>query len=79
MTGERAYSDGARRALDLLRRLQDCATANANVRGGIKGSHPIWGRYLFGTFPNWAAKFFMDAVMVEDAVRRGDAAALRGW
>ena len=33
----------------------------------IAGSAPIWGRYSMFEFPNWAAKFFADALMMEMA------------
>ncbi len=34
------------------------------VRGGIAGSWPIWGAYSRFEFPNWAAKFFADALLL---------------
>jgi hypothetical protein len=33
--------------------------------GAIPGSFPIWGRYEPFAFPNWATKFFCDALMIE--------------
>jgi hypothetical protein len=45
-----------------LQRLGDAAD---EVRGGIAGSWPIWGAYSRFEFPNWAAKFFADALMLE--------------
>lgn len=45
--------------------VQDIRTRNLCLRGGIKGSHPIDGGYMTGRYPNWAAKFFMDALMLE--------------
>jgi hypothetical protein len=33
------------------------------THGGIKGSHPIWGGYEPFRYPNWAAKFFVDALL----------------
>ena len=33
--------------------------------GGIAGSFPFWGRYSMFEYPNWAAKFFADALMVD--------------
>lgn len=33
--------------------------------GAISGSYPIWGGYRRFAFPNWAAKFFADALMLE--------------
>ncbi len=34
----------------------------ANHRGAIRGSQPIWGQYSPFTYPNWATKFFVDAL-----------------
>ena len=79
VTGDRAYLDGARRATRALKRLQDCLTKNSNIRGAIKGSHPIWGRYIFGMYPNWAVKFFMDALLMEEAIARGEGPCIRCW
>jgi hypothetical protein len=76
---EPAYRDVAGRALRWLKSLQDCATPNLNVRGAVKGSHPIWGRYLFGTYPNWAVKFYMDALLMEERVVEGDKTCIRCW
>ena len=45
-------------------RCQDLATPNPAVRGAIKGSQPIWGRYAPFSYPNWATKFFIDAVLL---------------
>ncbi|MGH7278345.1 MAG: prenyltransferase/squalene oxidase repeat-containing protein, partial [Candidatus Rokuibacteriota bacterium] len=73
------FLEAGLRATDFLKRLQDCRTSNPAVRGAVKGSHPIWGRYLFGTYPNWAAKFFMDALLMEEATRRGATTCIRCW
>lgn len=54
-------------------------TSNLNVSGAIKGSHPIYWGYLFGTYPNWAAKFFMDALLFEEAALRGGVECTRCW
>jgi len=32
--------------------------------GAIAGSAPIWGRYSMFEYPNWAAKFYADALMM---------------
>lgn len=63
-TGETRYKDAALRALEYVMRRQDIQTANVNVRGAIKGSHPVWGGYSPLTFPNWPAKFFVDAMIL---------------
>ena len=38
------------------------------IDGAIKGSDPIWGNYLTFTFPNWAVKFFCDALLLEKKI-----------
>lgn len=77
--GERPFLDAAVKANRFLKSLQDCRTGNPHVRGAIKGSHPIWGGYLFGTYPNWAAKFFMDALLLEERVVAGKESCIRCW
>lgn len=36
------------------------------IKGAVKGSHPVWGRYMYFRFPNWATKFFADALMLAE-------------
>lgn len=64
LTKNEHYRDAAVRAMDYVMRHQDIHTGNLNVRGAIKGSFPIWGRYAPLSFPNWPAKFFVDAMML---------------
>ena len=62
--GESGFERNIATGLALLKssqRLQDPAD---EVRGGIAGSWPIWGAYSRFEFPNWAAKFFADALML---------------
>ncbi|MCY7371004.1 MAG: hypothetical protein LH479_09080 [Polaromonas sp.] len=63
-TGDEKYKAAAIRAVDFVVSRQDIATSNLDVRGAIKGSSPIWGRYAPLSFPNWPAKFFIDAVLL---------------
>jgi hypothetical protein len=41
----------------------------AERRGGIKGSFPVSGDYGQYQYLNWAAKFFIDANMLEGSIR----------
>ena len=52
--------------------IQDIKTGNIGMRGGIKGAYPIYGWYAPFCYPNWAAKFFIDALMLEEDLRIGD-------
>jgi len=64
-TGRSDLLDPARRALAFVKRYQHLDDTDPAVRGAIAGSAPIWGAYERFLFPNWAAKFFADAVMMD--------------
>ncbi len=65
ITGDAAWIEHAKRANRFNMSIQDLATTNQNIRGGIKGSHPVNGGYMTYKYPNWATKFFMDGLMLE--------------
>lgn len=69
MTGESEYLDAAHRANSFLKITQNLSSREAGIRGGIKGSHPIYGSYASYAYPNWAAKFFLDSLMLEEQVQ----------
>lgn len=69
VTDEKVYLNAMQRATHFLRTTQKL-TGNLDERGGIKGSHPIDGGYHPWQYPNWAAKFFADALMFEDQLSR---------
>jgi uncharacterized protein YyaL (SSP411 family) len=68
VTRDAALLEAARRANHFLMATQDLTAPDPGVRGGIKGSHPAWGGYAPWEYPNWAAKFFADAVMLEQSL-----------
>jgi hypothetical protein len=76
-TGDARYFDAARRANQQLCGTQDISSNRPGIRGGIKGSHPVWSRYLSFVYINWAAKFFADALMLDQRLEglRSQAAA----
>lgn len=63
--------NAALKALDLVKAAQPMTGRNPAVRGGVPGSDPIWGEYLYMAFPNWAVKFFIDALLAKNAVSSG--------
>ena len=66
-TGDIRYVNAACKAIDIVSRHQPLKPKLYKVlRGGIPGSAPVFGRYLTMRFPNWAAKFFADALMMRD-------------
>jgi len=56
------YANAAFKALDEVKRAQRLEHSNPGIRGGIPGSSPIGGAYIQYAIPNWAAKFFADAL-----------------
>lgn len=68
-TGERRYADAAFRANAFVRRTVRISGA-PEVRGAVKGSLPYHGAYCRYEYPNWAAKFLADSLMLEVDVRR---------
>lgn len=62
--GEERFRAATVRALRYVMRHQEVDTVDLDVRGAIKGSQPVWGRYSPFAFPNWAAKFFIDAMLL---------------
>jgi len=55
----------ALRAIEFLKRTQRLDDEDDAVKGGIAGSCPIWGAYSRFEYPNWAAKFFADALIMD--------------
>jgi hypothetical protein len=70
-TGERRYRDAAF-ALNQFVRRSVRLDAPADIRGGVKGSYPVSGTYGAYEYLNWATKFFIDALLLELAVRKAD-------
>jgi uncharacterized protein YyaL (SSP411 family) len=64
-TGDASWLPAAQRANQFNLSVQDRASPDPDVRGGIPGSHPRGGGYMTHRYPNWAAKFFMDALMLQ--------------
>jgi hypothetical protein len=54
------------------RSLHDWNTSCDGCRGGVKGSFPIYGDYGRFEYLNWAAKFTIDALLLEEKSRGHD-------
>ncbi len=65
ITGDQGFRDHARAGLAWLKTTQKLDARDPVVRGGIAGSSPIWGDYSRFEYPNWAAKFFADALLMD--------------
>lgn len=71
VTGDVRYLNGALKINQDLKSLQNLTSSNAGIRGGIKGSHPIYGSYCAFRYPSWAAKFFIDALIAAEKASHG--------
>jgi hypothetical protein len=72
LTGDETYKISARRAIDYLITRQGRSRWFGNIKGAIAGSYPIDGNYLPYVYPNWAAKFFCDLLMLDGILDRTD-------
>ena len=58
------WQPGIDRALGFLKRHHPVLNDGSPRDGGLAGSTPIWGRYSRFEYPNWAAKFFADLLIM---------------
>jgi hypothetical protein len=76
--GDLRYVSAAFKAIDQVKRAQSLTSAAPGIRGGVPGSWPIGGEYISYALPNWAAKFFADALLAKRAHLAGAPVALSG-
>jgi folate-dependent phosphoribosylglycinamide formyltransferase PurN len=62
-TSKKQYLTTSSHTVQFLKRHQ-VAKASSNIRGGLPGSYPVVGRYMFLRYPNWGTKFLVDAFML---------------
>lgn len=60
------FLNAAKKSNAYMKTMQNLHSKNQEIRGAIPGAFPIYGWYAPFCFPNWAAKFFVDALMLED-------------
>ncbi len=63
ITGEKEFRNTA---LQLLADLEKhvATLPIPGIKGGVAGSAPVWGPYQRFRYPNWAAKFYLDAALL---------------
>jgi len=68
LTNDARLLNSALKIVDQVKATQFLQYPNPGIRGGIAGSYPIYGKYMKLTYPNWAAKFFADVVMLQERI-----------
>lgn len=68
--GDVRYLNAALKLNDYTKSTQNLSSLHKGIRGGIKGSHPVTGKYTPYIFPNWSAKFFADTLLLEEKVMK---------
>lgn len=71
-SNDQDYYDSAKKMIAFVSSTQDLHTSDLNIRGAIAGSYPIYGHYERFKYPNWAAKFYIDALLALDTVESGE-------
>ncbi|MEO5333932.1 MAG: hypothetical protein H7839_18110, partial [Magnetococcus sp. YQC-5] len=70
ITGDPSFQHAARQGIHFLKKTHIINGRQDPADGGIAGSLPFWGAYSRFEYPNWAAKFFADALMTDMSERR---------
>jgi hypothetical protein len=63
--GIRGYGSMGNRLLNHLKALQMCSS-DPGIHGALPGSFPILGSYMRGGYPNWATKYLLDALLMQE-------------
>ena len=64
-TAEPKYRTQADKLVNYLKALQVSQSDDAGVVGAIAGSYPMFGGYMRAGYPNWATKYFLDALLLQ--------------
>lgn len=78
MTSEEKYREAVQRVNRFTMSTQKLG-GPIDERGGIKGSHPINGGYHPWQYPDWAAKFFADALIMQEAITKDEQLSADTW
>lgn len=69
ITGDSRYREAMTKTNAALKRLQIMDTDHHGLYGGITGSYPLHGPYGRFEVLNWAVKFFLDALLLEQLLQ----------
>jgi len=69
-TNAETYRRFADRLVNYLKPLQALDSPIAALNGALAGSFPLFGAYMRGGYPNWATKYMLDALLLQDRTAR---------
>ncbi len=64
------YYNSMKKINRYLMKCQIIQTGNKDLLGGISGSYPIQGNYGKFEILNWATKFYIDALLLENLIQK---------
>lgn len=70
LTREPKYREAVHKVNRYLMARHDIRNSDLRLRGGLPGSWPVWGDYGPLRILNWATKFFVDALALEESSPR---------
>jgi len=59
------YKKCANQLVDFLKSLQSLDPQLPGIQGALGGAFPLLGEYMRSGYPNWATKYFLDALMLQ--------------
>jgi hypothetical protein len=63
--GDKRFVSQGHKLTNFLKATQLLQSSNNCMVGAIAGSFPIMGKYMTGGYPNWATKYYIDALMLQ--------------
>jgi len=66
--GELSHRVLADKLTNFLKSLQTIDAEDEGINGALAGSFPLFGAYMRGGYPNWATKYFLDALLLQQRV-----------
>lgn len=70
LTGDSKFKTASDRLVNYLKALQVVGSGNPSIDGAISGSFPLLGCYMTAGYPNWATKYFLDALLLQDRFQK---------
>jgi hypothetical protein len=68
--GTDSYRLAADRLVNYLKALQSLHSPLPAINGALPGSFPLFGAYMRAGYPNWATKYLLDALLLQERLSR---------